>query len=209
MSNFAEGGNDTFIASGGPSANTFFGDAQGDMSDFAKGGNDTFIGSTNTSNHFYGDAGGNMSGHAQGGDDLAVLPGSEGPSAGPGTFNIDIAFGDALTMSGNAVGGKHTLTGGDTSGSGDMHYQLFGDAESMSESAKAGNDTLTGGNNAGTGTVSNVLFGDAEFMSGSAKGGDDTLIAGTAAPGSTTAGTDQITLHNFTGSVTANDFLFV
>jgi hypothetical protein len=106
------------------------------------------------------------------------------------TIKFDnLAYGDALAMSGKAVGGNDILAGitsGNARGSGDVLYQLYGDANSMSESAKGGNDTLTGGSNTGTGsTVSNILFGDAEFISGSAKGGDDTLQAGTAAPGCT------------------------
>jgi hypothetical protein len=187
-------------------------------------------------------------------------------------------------MSGKAVGGNDTLTGGNNSGAVDIVSQFYGDAKSTSESAKGGNDTLTGVSNTGTGsTVSNILYGDAESMSGSAKGGNDALIAGTAAAGSTvsndmwgdgqlsdraeggkdlfvfkdiglvtvgtqntvedfsqsqqdkiefsgvagvqsfadliisqvgtatviTAGADQVTLHNFTNSLTANDFLFV
>jgi hypothetical protein len=88
-------------------------------------------------------------------------------------------------MSGKAVGGNDTLSGGDSSGSAGVKYLFYGDAKSMSESAKGGDDTLTGGSNTGTGTVSNTLFGDAESLSDSAKGGDDTLFAGTAAPGCT------------------------
>jgi len=200
---------------------------------------------------------------------VAVLPGSAGPFA-----VTNRAVGDAPTMSGKAVGGNDTLTGGGN---------IYGDAGSMSESAKGGNDTLTGGTNTGTGTVSNILFGDARVMSGSAQGGDDTLQAGTAVAGGTvsnemwgdgqlsdsaqggtdlfvfkddgsmtvgtqntiedfsqsqqdqiafsgvagvqsfadliitqsgadtiiTAGADQVTLHNFTNSLTTNDFLFV
>ena len=207
-----------------------------------------------------------------------VLPDSAAPFS-----STNLAYGDALTMSGKAVGGNDTLSGGNNSGAVDVVCQFYGDAKSMSESAKGGNDTLTGGSNTGTGTMSNILYGDAEFMSGSAKGGDDTLIAGTAAPGSTvsndmwgdgqlsggaqggkdqfvfkdfgsmtvgtqntvedfsqsqrdkiefsgvagvqsfadliisqvdnatiiTAGADQVTLHNFTNPLIANDFLFV
>jgi hypothetical protein len=248
------------------------------MSDFAEGGNDTFIGAGSSASVLYGDAGGNMSGHARGGDDVLLLPGTGG------LFSTNLAYGDALTMSGTAVGGNDTLTGGDSSGAVDIAYQFYGDAKSMSESARGGNDTLTGSNNTGgSGTVSNILFGDAESMSGSAKGGNDTLFAGTAIAGSTVnnqmwgdgqlterarggadlfvfkdvgsmtvgtnntiedfsqcqqdkiefsgvsgvqsfadliiaengtdtiigAGADQVTLHNFTNALTANDFLFV
>jgi hypothetical protein len=86
-------------------------------------------------------------------------------------------------MSGHAVGGNDSLSGG--TGFGDALNQFYGDAKSVSDSAQGGNDTLTGGNNTGAGTVTNILFGDAESLSGSAKGGNDTLIAGTAASGST------------------------
>ncbi|MEK9282101.1 MULTISPECIES: hypothetical protein [unclassified Bradyrhizobium] len=242
----------------------------------AKGGSDTFTGRSGSANTFFGDAGGTMSGHAQGGDDEAVF-------AGNAPFNVRVpnfAYGDALTMTGNAVGGNDRLTGG--AATGDVLNQFYGDAKSMSDSAHGGNDTLTGGNATGPGTVTNILFGDAESLSGSAKGGDDILYAGTAAAGSTvtndmwgdgqlsggaqggadlfvfkdsgsmtvgthntiedfsqaqqdkiefagvtgvqsfanlvvaqsgtdtviTAGADQITLHNFSSALTANDFLF-
>ena len=261
------------------------------MSGHAQGGNDTFKASGSTGEGsvnnfvsiFYGDAGGNMSGHAHGGDDVAVLLDIV-DIAGFGSQSVkEEANGDALTMSDHAVGGNDILTGGNNSGSGFVLNSLAGDAgTSMSGSAHGGNDVLSGGNNNGSGQVHNFLYGDALSLSGASEGGNDTLYAGTAAPASTvindlwgdgqlsswaqggkdqfvfkddglmtvgtqntiedfsqrqhdhikfvdvtgvqsfndlvishvgtdtliTAGEDQVTLHNFMGSLTERDFLF-
>jgi hypothetical protein len=293
MSDHSKGGNDSFMELAQPFGgvtNTFYGDAGGNISGSAQGGNDTFTasGSTATGSSsnfvsiFYGDAGGDMSDFAHGGDDVAVLL----DIVDVFSFaqqSVNKANGDALTMSGPAVGGNDTLTGGNNSSSGFVENNLAGDAgNTMSGSAHGGNDVLTGGNNTGSGQLSNFLYGDALSLSGSSKGGNDTLYAGTTAPGGTvsndmwgdgllldraqggkdqfvfkdnglmtvgthntiedlsqsqhdqivfsnvagvhsfndlvitqtgtdtviTAGADQVTLHNFSGSLTAHDILF-
>ncbi len=227
-----------------------------------------------------------MSDFARGGDDVAVFSGIVGDAQIRATND---ATGDAVTMSGHAVGGSDILTGGDASGFPFEDLQLGvdnvlrGDASAMSGSAQGGNDVITGGNNIGTEQVNNFLYGDAPSLSDASKGGNDILIAGIAATDGTvindmwgdgllsggaqggqdqfvfkdaasmtvgthntiedfsqsqhdqikfvdvadvhsfndlviaqsgtgtviTAGADQVTLHNFTGSLTANDFLFV
>ena len=51
MSGHAHGGNDFFMGGALFSSNTFCGDAGGDMSDFAEGGNDTLIASERPLRH--------------------------------------------------------------------------------------------------------------------------------------------------------------
>jgi hypothetical protein len=111
MSDHSKGGNDSFTAVlAGEAFNVFCGDAGGNLSGHAQGGNDSFTTSVNT---FYGDAGGEMSDFARGGDDVAVFSGISDDDI-QGTND---ATGDAFTMSGHAVGGNDTLTGGDARGS--------------------------------------------------------------------------------------------
>jgi hypothetical protein len=132
----------------------------------AIGGNDTFTagGGRNT---FFGDAGGNMSDFAQGGDDTFV------GGAPAGTSGINLAYGDALTMSGHARGGNDTLIGGDDATphpAGTFDNILIGDAQSMSGNAHGGNDRLI------SGTGNDDMWGDAQVMSGMAQGGNDTFV---------------------------------
>lgn len=136
MSDHAQGGNDSFNDSsifnfriGG---STFYGDAGGDMSDDAHGGNDTFATTGLHNNYvFYGDAGGNMGDQTVGGDDTYI---------GGNVFHdfrnsMNHAYGDALTMSGNAQGGNDTLIGGNDPTpppGGEYESNLIGDAQTMS-----------------------------------------------------------------------------
>ena len=174
MSGHAEGGDDSFMGSGGAvTSKTFYGDAGGDISGFAKGGNDTFVNEGGSTVSFYGDAGATMSGHAQGGDDVATLQGSK-----------NFAVGDAVTMLDAASGGNDSLSGGDRSLT-DVVNELYGDAQAMGGATQGGDDLIVGGEAVGSGRVDNFLWGDAEQLSGRAKGGSDVLYAGTAAPGCT------------------------
>jgi hypothetical protein len=152
MSDYSKGGNDTFTAANIKflATNTFYGDAGGNMSGHSEGGNDSFTTRTPPGvaivlpSIFYGDAGGDMSDFARGGDDLAVLSGLVGTID---DHTVNEATGDALTMSGHAVGGDDKLTGGDAGGGAQINNHLWGDATVMSGSAHGGNDVLTGGNN--------------------------------------------------------------
>jgi hypothetical protein len=196
MSDHSKGGNDTFTEVAQPAGgvtNIFYGDAGGNMSGFAQGGNDSFSASGSTATGslgsfvsiFYGDAGGDMSGSAHGGDDVAVLLDIVDVFS-PALQPVNKASGDALTMSGHAVGGNDTLTGGNNSSSNLVENNLAGDAgNSMSGFAHGGNDILTGGNNSGSGQLDNVLYGDAPALFDRSTGGRDILYAGTAAAGGT------------------------
>jgi hypothetical protein len=98
-------------------------------------------------------------------------------------------------LSGKALGGNDTVTGGSSStsaGTTSVSNLIVGDAHDMSDTAKGGNDVLI----AGTGnftldpfSVNNTMYGDAVFMSGLAKGGADTFVFHDQ--GSMTVGTDN------------------
>jgi peptidase M10/serralysin-like protein len=248
------------------------------MSDFAEGGNDTFTGASSSASIVYGDAGGEMSGHARGGDDVLLLAGNDGPfvfnklaygdaltmsgnavggndtlAGGSNSGAVDLPYrlyGDAGSMSESAQGGNDTLTGSNNAGgTGTVSNILFGDAESLSGSARGGNDTLFAGTAVAGSADNNEMWGD-EQLSGSARGGADLFVfkdEGSATVGTRNtiedfsqgqqdkiefsgvagvqsfadliitqlgtdtaiaAGADQVTLHNFTSPLSANDFLF-
>jgi hypothetical protein len=157
-------------------------------------------------------------------------------------------------MRDSAKGGNDTLTGGNSSGSGEVENNLVGDAEQMLGTTKGGNDVLTAGTATTGGSVSNDMWGDAEDRLDAAKGGADTFVfkddvangarvgtdnhifdfnqsehdkiqfSGVAGvdgfedliivfdpvSGDTTinAGSDAVTLVDFTGALTDRDFVF-
>jgi hypothetical protein len=117
-------------------------------------------------NTFFGDAGGTMSDAARGGDDTFM------GGAPAGTPGLNLAYGDALAMSGNAHGGNDTLVGGDDATpqpAGTFDNTLIGDAQTMSDRACGGNDKLI------SGTGNDDMWGDAQVILGMAKGGNDTF----------------------------------
>jgi hypothetical protein len=142
------------------------------MSDHARGGNDTFSATTGFHNpyRFYGDAGGDMGDRTVGGDDTFV---------GGNVFHDmrnpigNEAYGDALSMSGNARGGNDTLIGGNDPSpppAGTYESILVGDARTMSANARGGNDRLI------SGTGNDDMWGDAQVILGNAEGGNDTFV---------------------------------
>ena len=129
-----------------------------------------------------------MNGHAHGGRDVIILDAS-GASAS--------VYGDAYSMTDDAVGGNDGLGSSTTLRTGSD--SLYGDAYSMTGRAKGGNDSLSsnassaelwgdagvmadntvGGNDVlYGGRGSSTLIGDADSMTGAAKGGNDRLIGG-------------------------------
>jgi hypothetical protein len=173
-----------------------------------------------------------MSGSAQGGDD--TLTG--GDNSGSGSV-INILRGDARFMSDFAQGGNDTLTGGDNTGTGTVSNFLYGDAETMTGSAQGGDDRLISGINATdkmwgdapgstTGGNDTFVFVDAfgqdflyeyrqgedtlEFQVAGVSDFDDLVItpSGSNTVISTMVATDTVTLVDFSGTLTANDFLF-
>ena len=193
------------------STNILIGDAGGSMFDFSKGGDDTFTGGVNSTNTFFGDAG-VMSGSAHGGND--ILTG--GNNSGSGQLNNSL-YGDALSLSGSSKGGNDTLCAGTAAPGCTVSNFMWGDGQ-LQDSAQGGTDMFVF-KDAGSMTVGThntiedfsqsqqdkIEFADVTGVQsfndlGIAQSGTDTII---------TAGADQVTLHNFTSSLTANDFLFV
>jgi len=110
-------------------------------------------------------------------------------------------YGDATSLSGHAVGGNDTLTGGaGGDGVAFTYNELFGDAYQLYSSARGGNDLLTGGADA-----ENHLYGDAGGMYDSTRGGADTLIGGTGAAAINILRGDA--QHMFGNAVGGNDTL--
>src|SRR5262249_13746549 len=108
-------------------------------------------------------AGGSIGDHAVGGNDTF-----------DGTNSLrNLAYGDALTLSGNAQGGNDKLIGGSngpTQPAGTYSSVLIGDAVTMSDDPRGGNDTLI------SGTGNDDMWGDAQVMAGNAQGGNDTFV---------------------------------
>jgi hypothetical protein len=219
MSGDAKGGNDTATndESFYSASITFYGDAGGNMSGHAKGGDDILTGSSHNfldapiSNTAFGDAQ-SMSGFAKGGDDTLV----GGDCLGPGSVS-NILFGDASSLSGFAEGGDDTLFAGTAAPNGMVSNVMWGDG-SLLGGAHGGRDLfvfrddglLTVGTQNTIEDFSQRQHDRIEFSD--VAGVDsfhDLVITHAGADTVITAGADQVTLHNFTGSLTAHDFLFV
>jgi hypothetical protein len=174
MFDFARGGNDIFIASGGENSHRLYGDAGGDFSGHVAGGNDTFtLNGVDDSSLIYGDAGGNMSSFAHGGNDTL------NDSELSGLNSHDVFYGDAGgNMSGFAQGGNDTFVKGDGTIPPAQHAFIgsifYGDAGGdMSDHAKGGNDVFQSNGP----TIQAIFYGDAGGNMGDrAVGGDDTFI---------------------------------
>ncbi|WLB90695.1 hypothetical protein [Bradyrhizobium japonicum] len=213
----ARGGDDTFT--GGNSSltgsTTFYGDAGGDMSGRAQGGNDAFAGGNSsgpgsTSNILFGDAK-SMSGCAEGGDDTLV----GGSSSGPGSTS-NILFGDAESMSGCAEGGDDILFAGTAAPGGTVSNEMWGDGLLLGDAA-GGRDLFvfkddgpaTVGTENTIGDFSQSQHDQIKFSNvAGVHSFNDLVITQSGTDTLVTAGADQVTLHNFAGSLTANDFLF-
>jgi Ca2+-binding RTX toxin-like protein len=88
---------------------------------------------------------------------------------------MNLAYGDALAISGHARGGNDLLTGGDDAApqpAGTFDNTLIGDAKTISDNGRGGNDRLI------SGTGNDDMWGDAQDMIGSARGGDDVFAFG-------------------------------
>jgi Ca2+-binding RTX toxin-like protein len=150
-----------------------------------------------------------MAGNARGGDDF--LRGGAGN---------DPLFGDALVMDdfvrvGNARGGNDTLRGG----AGDD--TLFGDGFTMGTNARGGDDCLDGGGGNDTfgfaGRFGNDIVFDfhqgddhLQFNGPNVQSLADLQITWNAGDTViTVAGYGTVELDNFTGTLTAGDFIFV
>ena len=104
-----------------------------------------------------------MSGDTVGGNDTFTGHGD----------SSNLAYGDALTMSGGARGGDDILAGGNDltpPSAGTFDNILVGDAQTMSGSAQGGNDKLF------SGTGNDDMWGDAQVMLDIAHGGNETFV---------------------------------
>jgi hypothetical protein len=186
MSGKAEGGNDTLTGGGNSGAVDvvcqFYGDAKS-MSESAKGGNDTLTGGSNT---------------------------------GTGTVS-NILYGDAEFMSGSAKGGDDTLIAGTAAPGSTVSNDMWGDGQ-LSDGARGGKDQFVfrdfGSMTVGTqNTVEDFNQSQQDKIEFSGVAGvqsfADLIIRQVDTATVITAGADQVTLHNFTNTLTANDFLFV
>jgi hypothetical protein len=162
-------------------------------------------------NHLYGDAPA-MSGSAQGGNDLLV----GGHNSDSGRLD-NFLWGDAMLMAGRAKGGNDILCAGTAAPDCTVSNEMWGDGQ-LSGNAHGGNDTFVfkddGLMTVGTNNVihdfcqcqnDKIAFIDVADV----QSFDDLVITQNGTSTVITAGADQVTLENFTDSMTANDFLFV
>jgi hypothetical protein len=190
--------------------NNLVGDAS-QMSESARGGNDTLTGGDNRgpggfpsslSNFLFGDAE-QMSDSAQGGND--ILTGGDSSSGGSVT---NLLFGDADTMLNLVQGGNDRLISGINASD-----EMWGDARSLSASASSGDDTFVFAGGFGNDFVNDFhqdedtlefqVAGVADFSDlAITVSGSNTVISTTA------SATDTVTLVGFSGTLTADDFMF-
>ena len=228
--NKAQGGDDILIGgngnNGGNTINELFGDALL-LGDSAQGGNDTLSGgnaifSGMVSNFLIGDAG-KMADSAKAGDD--TLTG--GSSFGGGTSVQNTLIGDAdMLLSGTINCGNDVLIAGTAQVGGSVSNEMYGDAKNPLQPAKGGADMFVFIDDVDRGLTvgtqnkiydfsqsqhDKIAFIGVEGVSGfddpdfrivppaPGSGSSDTLII---------AGSDEVTLVGFTGTLTAHDFVF-
>ncbi|MER8518727.1 hypothetical protein NKH56_04825 [Mesorhizobium sp. M1076] len=213
MFDHALGGDDVAVLHG--THNLGYGDAV-TMLGSAVGGNDTLTGGDKSAfpdvlNELYGDAFA-MSESATGGND--ILTGGQNSESGQVR---NFLCGDALQMSGSALGGNDTLYAGSAAPGCTVINDMWGDGQ-LSELAQGGRDQFIfkddGSMTVGT---QNTIYdfsqtqGDTIVFSGveGVQSFDDLTIAQSGTDTIITAGVDQVTLANFTSSLTTSDFLFV
>ena len=129
----------------------------------------------------------------------------------------NILFGDAEFMSGSAKGGDDTLFAGTAAPGGTVINDMWGDGQ-LSGGAQGGKDlfvfndngSMTVGTNNTIEDFSQSQHDQIKFVDvADVHSFNDLVIAQSGTDTVITAGADQVTLHNFTNSLTANDFLFV
>jgi hypothetical protein len=203
MSESAQGGNDELTggdnSGSGEVDNFLFGDA---VRISAQGGNDKLIGGDNSGSGFVANSlVGDAQGAAQGGND--ELTGGDNSGGGELTNRL---VGDAVFLSGS--GGDDRLISGINATD-----QMWGDAQILSASATGGNDTFVFAGAFGSDSVNDFRQGEdtMEFQVAGVAGFGDLIItaSGPNTVISTTASaTDTVTLVDFSGTLTADDFLF-
>ena len=120
---------------------------------------------------------------------------------------------------GSTHGGNDTLVAGTATAGSTVVNDMWGDAQFMSASATAGRDTFVFKDNLAAGQTVGMHNTIEDFnqsqhdviefigVAGVSSFGDLGILVQAGAT-IITAGTDQVTLNNFTGTLTANDFLF-
>jgi hypothetical protein len=183
------------------------------MSDRAVGGNDHLT-CGNTSgggeNILRGDAFA-MSDFAHGGND--VLTG--GSNSGSGQLD-NFLYGDALTLSGSSTGGRDILHAGTAAAGGTVSNEMWGDGL-LSGRAEGGKDQfvfkddglMTVGTQNTIEDFSQRQHDQIKFIDvAGVQSFNDLVITQSGTDTVVNAGQDQVTLHNFMGSLTEKDFLF-
>jgi hypothetical protein len=180
----------------------------------AQGGEDNLTGGptarTDGVSRLYGDAQ-VMAGAAQGGDDTLV--GGHADLFG----RVDnFLWGDAELMSGRATGGNDVLWAGSAAPGLGVRNEMWGDGE-LRGNAQGGSDMFVFRDN-GDSTVGtyNVIHDFSQqqndiisFVNVSGvQSFDDLVITRYDTATVVTAGGDEVSLLNFTGALTAGDFLF-
>jgi Ca2+-binding RTX toxin-like protein len=126
-------------------------------------------------------------------------------------------FGDAASLSGFAKGSDDTLIAGTAAPGSTVSNDMWGDGQ-LSDLAQGGADlflfkdagSMTVGTNNTIEDFSQRQQDKIEFSGvAGVQSFADLVIAQSGADTMITAGADQVTLHNFTNPLTANDFLFV
>jgi len=185
------------------------------MSGRTVGGDDTLtggnaIGSGVLDNILRGDANA-LSGSAHGGND--VLTG--GNNSGSGQLN-NFLYGDALSLSGSSMGGRDILYAGTAAAGGTVSNEMWGDGL-LSGRANGGSDQfvfkddglMTVGTQNTIEDFSQNQHDQIRFIDvAGVQSFIDLVITQSGTDTVITAGEDQVTLHNFAGSLTEKDFLF-
>jgi hypothetical protein len=152
-----------------------------------------------------------MSGSAQGGND--VLTG--GNNTGSGQLD-NFLYGDALSLSDCSKGGNDVLYAGTAAAGGTVNNVMWGDGF-LSGGAEGGKDQfvfrddglMTVGTQNTIEDFSQSQHDQIKFIDvAGVQSFNDLVITQSGADTLITAGEDQVTLHNFAGSLTEKDFLF-
>jgi hypothetical protein len=227
----SRGGNDLLTGgdngNSGEVINAMFGDA-GEMNGTSEGGNDTLIGGNNTgfgtvTNQIMGDANA-LFDSARGGNDTLI-----GGTASLGNgFTLNQLFGDGVTITGSVEAGNDILVAGTQSVldlQGTVRNEMWGDAQFMSPDAIGGQDTFVFKDDPAAGmTVGQINFildfnqsqhdviafgipGVTEF--GDLIINTDTQLETTFIRASYDFVDVEVALEGFTGTLTAQDFLFI
>jgi hypothetical protein len=150
-----------------------------------------------------------MSGSAQGGND--VLTG--GNNSGSGQLN-NFLYGDALSLSGSSKGGQDILYAGTAAAGGTVSNEMWGDGLLLS-GAEGDKDQfvfkddglMTVGTQNTIEDFSQSQHDQIKFIDvAGVQSFNDLVITQSGTDTVITAGEDQVTLHNFWGSLTEKDF---